>query len=42
MLWLYRFIIGFLEVEFSGDVAEIILNICAKKRNIALEFKTKR
>ena len=30
MLWLYRFIIGFLEVEFSGDVAEIILNICAK------------
>lgn len=30
MLWLYRFIIGFLEVEFSGDVAEVILNICAK------------
>ena len=31
MLWLYRFIIGYLEVEFSGDVAEIILNICAKQ-----------
>lgn len=30
MLWLYRFIIGYLEVEFSGDVAEVILNICAK------------
>lgn len=30
MLWLYRFIIGFLEVEFSGDIAEVILNICAK------------
>ena len=30
MLWLYRFITGFLEVEFSGDVAEMILNICAK------------
>ena len=30
MLWLYRFIIGFLEAEFSGDVAEVILNICAK------------
>ena len=31
MLWLYRFIIGYLEVEFSGDVAEVILNICAKQ-----------
>lgn len=31
MLWLYRFIIGCLEVEFSGDVTEIILNICAKQ-----------
>ena len=31
MLWLYRFIIGYLEVEFSGDVTEIILNICAKQ-----------
>lgn len=30
MLWLYRFIIGFLEVEFSGDITEVILNICAK------------
>ena len=30
MLWLYRFITGFLDVEFSGDVAEVILNICAK------------
>lgn len=30
MLWLYRFAVGFLAVEFSGDVAEIILNICAK------------
>ncbi|MGN0451686.1 MAG: sporulation protein YqfD [Acutalibacteraceae bacterium] len=31
MLWLYRFIIGYLEVEYSGDVTEIILNICAKQ-----------
>lgn len=30
MLWLYKFIIGFLEVEFSGDITEVILNICAK------------
>lgn len=30
MLWFYRFVIGFLEVEFSGDIAEKILNICAK------------
>lgn len=30
MLWLYRFIIGYLEVEFSGDVTEVIFNICAK------------
>lgn len=29
MLWIYRLIIGFLEVEFSGDIAEKILNICA-------------
>ena len=30
MLWLYRFAVGFIEAEFSGDVAEVILNICAK------------
>ena len=30
MLWLYRFSVGFIEAEFSGDVAEVILNICAK------------
>ena len=30
MLWIYRFTVGFVEVEFSGDVAEVILNICAK------------
>lgn len=40
MLWLYRFIIGFLEVEFSGDIAEKILNICAKN-GISL-WNTKR
>ena len=30
MLWIYRFICGFLTVEVSGDIAENILNICAK------------
>ncbi len=30
MLWFFRFLSGFLSVEFSGDVSEIILNICAK------------
>lgn len=31
MLWLYRFIMGCLYVEFSGDIAETILNVAAKK-----------
>lgn len=30
MLWLYRLVQGFLSVEFSGEVSESILNICAK------------
>lgn len=30
MLWIYRFAVGFIEAEFSGDIAEVILNICAK------------
>lgn len=30
MLWIYRFAVGFIEAEISGDVAEVILNICAK------------
>lgn len=32
MLWLYRFICGYLYVEFYGDFSEKILNICAKNR----------
>lgn len=30
MLWLYRFIFGYLTLEFSGDIAETMLNICAR------------
>lgn len=30
MLWIYRFFIGYLDVAFSGDITETILNICAK------------
>lgn len=30
MLWLYRFIFGYLTLEFSGDISETILNICAR------------
>lgn len=32
MLWLYRFISGYLIVEFFGEFSEQILNICAKNR----------
>ena len=32
MLWLYKFICGYLYVEFYGDFSEKILNICAKNR----------
>lgn len=30
MLWIYRFICGFLTVELSGDITENLLNACAK------------
>ena len=41
MLWLYRFTVGFLEVQFSGDVAEVILNICAKQGIVLWNIKRK-
>lgn len=31
MLWIYRFIFGYLNVDFSGDIAETILNLSAKQ-----------
>ena len=30
MLWLYRFLTGYIETEISGDVAETAINLCAK------------
>lgn len=30
MLWLYRFIFGYLTLEFSGDIVESMLNLCAR------------
>ena len=42
MLFIYRFRRGFLRIEIRGDIAEALLNMCAEKRNTALEHKEAR
>ena len=42
MLWLYRFLVGFVTLEFSGDFPERIINISASERLVLWNLKQRK